>query len=114
MTNRYRVLQPPEGWPGRLPFKIVTAEGTYGVGDEFEHEFTPDDEVTNLNSGLLELLPSEYKVVGGSDVFEHAPGSTFSAALPLGVEALLVAGGHIERVEPPPPEPPKSKSKVKE
>jgi hypothetical protein len=98
--NRYRVL---------LPLTVHTEDAAYTQGDEFEHEFTVEDEAANLASGLLELLPRKYKVIGGSEVYETPPGEEFEAALPLGQEALLIEGGHIERVEKP-----AKKSKKKE
>ena len=88
--NTYKVL---------LPLQVDTREGgSYKQGDEFETDFTEDEEAANVASGLLEIMPQKYKVVGGSRVFETAPGDEFSKALTLGQEALLVAGGHIERV----------------
>ena len=92
--NRYRVL---------LPLVVHTADGSYEQGEEFDNEFTPEDELANVNSGLLEIVPQRYKVVGGSDVFETPPGEEFEQALTLGQEALLIEGGHIERVEKPKP-----------
>lgn len=92
--RRYKVL---------LPLLVHTADSSYGQGDEFDHEFSVDDEAENLASGLLELMPSRYKVIGGSRVHDTDPGDEFTAALPLGIEALLVEGGHIERVQPAKP-----------
>jgi uncharacterized protein (DUF2344 family) len=89
-VNRYRV---------RLPLTVHLPGGTYEQGDEFDHEFTEEDEDRNVASGLLEIVPRTYKVVGVSVVDGHQPGETFAAAIPLGREALLTAGGHIERVQ---------------
>lgn len=97
--NRYRVL---------LPLTVHTEDGSYTQGEEFEKEFTVDEEAANLASGLLEIVPREYKVAGTSVVFEHQPGETFLAAIPKGQEELLL-GYHLERVEPAPP----SKSKTR-
>ena len=96
--NRYRVL---------LPLLVHTDDGSYGQFDEFETDFSEEDERTNVESGLLAIVPQTYKVVGDSVVHDTQPGDTFEKALPVGVEALLVAGGHIERVEQAPPPPPK-------
>lgn len=93
MSNRYRVL---------LPLLVHTEDAAYGQGEDFEKEFSEEDEAENLNSGLLEIVPREYKVIGGSVVHEAPPGETFTAALRIGEEAALVAGGHIERVEAKP------------
>jgi hypothetical protein len=78
-------------------------------GDEFDAELAPADELANVNSGLLEILPQRYRVVGGSQVYETAPGEEFEAALLLENEAALIQGGHIERVEKKPA--PKKKEK---
>lgn len=93
MSNRYKVL---------LPLMVHTEDGSYGQFEEFDKDFTEDEETANLESGLLEIVPREYKVVGGSVVHDTKPGDTFKAALPVGVEALLVEGGHIERVQATP------------
>jgi hypothetical protein len=89
----------------------LLVNGEHKQGDVFEHEFdTADDELENLNSGLLELQPNTYKVIGESRVHETDPGEQFEAAIPWGQEDLLVAGGHIVRVESEPePEPVKKK-----
>lgn len=87
--NRYRVL---------LPLAVHLPDGTYEQGDEFDHEFSEEDEATNLDSGLLEIVPRTYRNVGTSQVDGHDPGETFQAAIPRGREALLFAGGHIEPV----------------
>jgi len=96
MTNRYRVL---------LPLTVTVTEGDFVQYEEFDHEFTEEDERTNLDSGLLEIVPRRYKVIGESDVFETPPGETFERAIPVGQEQLLFAGGHIQRVGGPRSEP---------
>jgi len=98
--NRYRVL---------LPLEVHTEDGSYGQGEEFEKEFSEDEETVNLASGLLEIVPREYLVIGSSNVHGADPGETFTLGLRIGEEALLVQGGHIERVEPVP----KAKSRAK-
>lgn len=91
-----------------LPLLIHTETGSYAQGEVFEKDFSPEDELENLNSGLLELLPSKYRVIGESIVDGNEPGSEFEAAIPLIREAQLVY--HIERVEEP-VEKPKRKKK---
>ena len=93
---RYKVLLP------------VLIDGEYGQGDEFDKDLSPEDELANVNSGLIAIVPQEYKVVGGSKVYETEPGGTFKAALFQNNEAALVSGGHIERVNTTP-----SKKEVK-
>jgi hypothetical protein len=93
VSRRYRVL---------LPLSVQPREGgNYTQHEEFDAELTEDEETANVNSGLLAIVPQRYKVVGGSDVYETPTGQEFERALPLGIEALLVEGGHIERVEKP-------------
>lgn len=88
MTNTYRVLLP------------VLVNGEHKQGDVFEHQFdSPEDEQANLDSGLLEIVPRTYKVLGPSDVFETPPDGTFEKALLMGQEAPLIDGGFIKRVE---------------
>jgi hypothetical protein len=91
MSRRYKVL---------LPLRVQTEDGSYKQHEEFEKVFSVYEESVNLESGLLELVPQEYKVIGGSEVHGTKPGETFTAAIPLGQEALLIEGGHIEPVEP--------------
>lgn len=108
MSNKYRVHSTPAGWPDTLPFKLSFPSGDYGVGDVFEHEFdSPQDEQANIDSGLIEVVPRVYKVVGDSTVHDTTPGETFEAALTMTQETALVAGGHIARVPEPKPEEPK-------
>lgn len=91
--RRYKVL---------LPLTVQPREGgSYKQNEEFDADFTPEEETANVHSGLLEIVPVTYKVIGGSDVYETPPGEEFEAALPMGNEALLIEGGHIERVEKP-------------
>ena len=91
MSNTYRVLLP------------LLVDGEHKQGDVFEKEFdTPEDEEANLRSGLLEIVPRTYKVVGGSKVSDTDPGSEFEGAYTMGQESMLIAGGHIERVKEKP------------
>jgi len=95
-----------------LPLTVHTGDGSYTQGEEFEKDFTEDEEAENVASGLLEIVPQTYEVIGTSRVFDTEPGETFTESLPLGREALLVAGGHIKRVEAkPPPATPRKRTK---
>ena len=98
--NRYRVL---------LPLQVHTADGSYAQGEEFEKDFSVAEEAANLDSGLLEIVPREYKVIGGSVVLGAQPDEVFMAAIPKGQEELLL-GNHLELVEPEPK--PKRKAKA--
>lgn len=104
--NRYRVL---------LPLLVHTEASdpdggsSYAQGEEFDKEFSVEDEAENLSSGLIEIVPREYRVIGTSEVLGHvASDGPFSAAIPKGQEELLL-GYHIERVEESKP---KAKSKA--
>jgi hypothetical protein len=48
-------------------------------------------------------VPVTYRVIGGSVVHGTEPGEEFDAAIPIGNEAQLIQGGHIERVHKPAP-----------
>ncbi len=91
--NRYKV---------RLP---VLVNGEFGQGDEFDYEFTVDEEKANVESGLLEIVPRPYRVLVDTEVHgvrgtDEDP--TFLAGMLIEQEAALVTGGHIERVEDSP------------
>ena len=98
--RRYRVL---------LPLTVHTENGSYTQGEEFEKEFSELDEQANLQSGLLEVVASEYEVTGPHKVMDTDPGETFSASFGMVQERSLVAAGHIK----PAASKPKSKVKVK-
>lgn len=84
MTNTYRA-------------KTKAAEAAFSSG-VFERDFTVTEERDALDSGLLELVPRTYRVL--SDNYAVPEGETFEAALLIENEAALIAGGHIERVQP--------------
>jgi len=106
IINRYRV---------RLPVTLTDENGSYTQGEEFDKEYTAEEEADLLafrGGGLVEIVPREYKVVGDANVHETPPGETFTAALTIGEEAHLVDGGFIQRIEPEPPKPkPKTRKK---
>jgi len=102
--NTYKVL---------LPLVVHTEDGSYAQGETFQKEFSVEDERTNLQSGLLEIVPSEWKVTGSSRVCETDPGDTFTHAFTLGEQELLV-GVHIEAVQPAEPEKPARTRRKKE
>jgi hypothetical protein len=104
-VNRYKVL---------LPVTLSDENGDYTQGDEFEKEYTAEEEADLLafrGGGLLEIVPREYKVVGEANVHETEPGGTFTAAMTIGQEKHLVDGGFVERVEPPPVKPKATRKK---
>ena len=68
-------------------------------GAEGELELSQQAERDYVERGFLEILPSEYEVVGPRVVFGNKPGDKFSMSLTAGQEFLLTQAGHIERVE---------------
>jgi hypothetical protein len=99
--NTYRVL---------APITWHTADDSYEQGDEFDAEYTVDEERSLIDSKLLEIVPRTYKVIGGSKVYGVAVGDdppTFEQAMLIEPEAALIQGGHIERVADVPAKPPK-------
>jgi hypothetical protein len=86
-----------------LPLLVHTEDGSYAQGEEFEKEFSPDDERANVESGLLAIVPQRYKVVGTSIVHDTEPDGEFEAGLLIEHEGTLIAGGHIALVEKPKP-----------
>lgn len=65
----------------------------------FEREFTPVEERDWLAAGLLEIVPRSYRVL--SDNYERPMGEVFEAAFLVEIEAALISGDHIERVDKP-------------
>jgi hypothetical protein len=76
-------------------YKAHSAGFDVAVGDEFDGDFSAEEEAELLGAGRIEILPEEYEVVGSSRVQETNPGDTFMSPLPLELEAILVEGGHI-------------------
>lgn len=89
MANRYRV----SGGRGVL---------AAAPGEEFEHDFTEQEETDLLARGAIEIVAREYEVTGPRTVHGAAPGERFTAGLRVGEEAALLAAGHITRVEQKP------------
>lgn len=83
-------------------YKATSAYGQALFGtDVFEADFTASDEKDHLDGGHVEIVPREYEVL--SDNFSGGPkGSPYTAALLKDVEAALVAGYHLRRVDPKP------------
>jgi uncharacterized lipoprotein YddW (UPF0748 family) len=85
--NTYRALSP-----------AAVAAFADGV---FEHDFTPAEEKDWLDSGLVELVPRTYRVLS-NNYSAAGQGEKFEGALLKEIEAGLISGGHIERVDEPP------------
>lgn len=84
-------------------YKVVGPRPVEGhaPGEEFEHEFLPEDELRHLETGRLVIIPRAYRVIGSSQLegpgWQAGPDEVFIAALPLGNEQALIEAGHIER-----------------
>jgi hypothetical protein len=70
----------------------------YGEGD-FDLDLSAAEERDLLLAGHLEIVPRAY--LSTSRRYEVPQGETFEAAMLVEQEAMLVAGGHIARVEEP-------------
>lgn len=77
----------------------VLVNGEHGPGDVFEHEFSPEDERTNVESGLIQVEPVTYEVIGENRVYDHGKGERFQAQLLMEQEKHLVDAGHVRVVE---------------
>jgi hypothetical protein len=83
--------------------------GDFAVG-EFEHEFpSAAAEQDALSSRFVELVPRKYRVL--SDNYQRPHGEEFEDAFLMEVEAALISGGHIERVDEPEPKSTKRRKK---
>jgi uncharacterized lipoprotein YddW (UPF0748 family) len=71
----------------------------------FERDFSVTEEKDWLDSGLLELVPRTYKVLS-NNYATAGQGETFEAAFLIEIEAALIQGGHLERVDKPSKEAP--------
>ena len=92
--NRYRARTP-------------AAVGAYGDG-VLELDLSVDAEANALAAGLLELVPRRYRAL--SDNFKVPQNEIFEDTFLVEIEAALIQGGHIERVESP-DKPPAKKGK---
>lgn len=80
--------------------KTKAAEAAFSVG-VFEADYTIEQERDLIGNGLLELVPRAYEVL--SDNYAVPQGETFDGAFPIEIEAALISGGHIKRVDKPAP-----------
>jgi hypothetical protein len=87
MTNTYRPLS-------------EAAKSQYGDA-VVSLDLSVMDERDAVDGGHLEIVPRPYKVL--SDNFSGGPqDSEWLGALRVELEAALIQGGHIERIEAPP------------
>jgi hypothetical protein len=80
----------------------ATSPAAQAAFDEgvFERDFSATEERDWLDSGLLELVPRTYKVLS-NNYSAAKQGETFEGSFPVELEAALIQGGHIERVDKP-------------
>jgi hypothetical protein len=92
-------------------YRAVSDRGRAIFGeDTFDADFGAVEEQDHLVADL-EIVPRPYKVL--SDNYEAGKqGDTVELALPVEIEAALVSGGHLERIEPE-PKPAKKKTAAK-
>ena len=84
-------------------YKAISAIGEHYFGEGVtEHDLTATEEQDALTGKHLEIVPRTYKVL--SDNYEAGKqGEEFERAYPVELEAALISGGHIERVDKPAP-----------
>ena len=86
MTNTYRALS-------------VLAKSEHGDAP-VDLDLSVLDERDALDGGHLELVPRKYRVL--SNNFSAGPeGSEYVGALRKEIEAALISGGHLERLDAP-------------
>lgn len=85
MSNTYRALTDAA--------KAAFADGV------FERDFSPAEEQDWLSSGLIEIVPRRY-LVASNNYEAGKQGDTVELALLVEIEAALISGGHLARVEP--------------
>ena len=86
MTNTYRAIS-------------VVGEHYFGEGVS-ELDLSPSEEQDAISGGHLEIVPRKYRVL--SDNYTAGKQGDFvDLALLKELEAALVAGGHLERIDTP-------------
>lgn len=82
-------------------YRGVSEYGVAVYGEEpVELELSVVEERDLVANGHVEIVPRDYEVTSGK--YEHPAGETFSAAMLQEPEAMLIAQGHIKRVEEKP------------
>lgn len=80
------------------------ARAIHGEGVH-ELDLSTTEEADELSGGHLEIEPRTYRALS-NNYAAAGQGKEFQAAYPMETEAALVAGGHIERVQQAPADPP--------
>jgi hypothetical protein len=83
-------------------YKPLSEFGEHHFGaDPFEAEFAPAEERDWIDGKHVELVPRTYEVL--SDNYSGGEqGSEIEAAFVVEIEAALVSGGHLKRVDKKP------------
>jgi hypothetical protein len=83
-------------------YKPTSDVGEHHFGAEpFEETFTPAEERDWLDGGHIEQVPRTYLVL--SDNYSGGEqGSEIQAAFVVEIEAALISGGHLKRVDKKP------------
>lgn len=90
-------------------YQPLSEYGRAVYGDDVvELELSAVEERDLVASGHLEVVPRTYRQLS-RNYSAAAQGETFEAALPVELEAALVQGCHIERVDEPAPTSPAAK-----
>jgi hypothetical protein len=82
-------------------YRPVSARAKALHGEEpFEAEFTPSEERDELDGGHLEIVPRPYRVLV-DNYAAGKQGDVVDLALLVENEGALLAGGFLERSDPP-------------
>lgn len=81
-------------------YSPVSARAKALHGDKpFEAEFSASEEQDQLDAGHLEIVPRPYEVLS-NNYSAGEQGDVVDLALLVEHESALIAGGHIQRVQP--------------
>ena len=95
-------------------YRAISAIGEHYFGEGVtEHDLSATEERDALTNGHLEIVPRTYKATS-ANYEAAAQGEEFERAYPVEVEAALISGGHIERVDPKPAAKSKTAAKTAE
>lgn len=80
-------------------YRAVSARAKAIHGEDvFEAALSPVEERDQLAGGHLEIVPRAYEVLS-NNYSAGKQGDVLDLALPVEIEAALIAGGHIKRAD---------------